>query len=293
MQGGFGSSRSWVDGPNRHAGACYGEQLDIIDRSAHIASRRVPEMGNTRLRIWGAVAGRLSPRRLHYDHAVAVLYTLVPRVETSLDHLPLLSSEQLKQLCAEVAKAQMTDSRFRAQVRAVTSLLRSGERLYWGFATAWDALTCVRYNADPRCLLEVGAPVDVVCLDADPLLTDRRFASPGAGSLISEVPRLAPVQQRRWLEHAVYHYPQEIFRLEAMPESSATVRMPPDLFLHRVLREAMKRVKTPAERRQLRMLPREFTSWSPWDLANWADSHELFRAGHDLFTPTPNRKRSS
>lgn len=151
----------------------------------------------------------------------------------------------------------------------------------------------MRYNADPRCLLEIGVPVDVVCLDAEPLLTDRRFASPGAGSLISEVPRLAPVRQRQWLKDAVYHYPQEIFRLEAMPESSATVRMSPDLFLQRVLREAMRSMKTPRERQRLRMLPRELTSWSPWDLANWADSHELFRAGHDLFAATPNRKRSS
>lgn len=109
-----------MDGPHRDAGACYGEQLGIISQSADINLSARARDGKHSPPDQGALG------RLHYDRAVAVLYTLVPRVETSLDHLPLLSSEQLKQLCAEVAKAQMTNPRFSAQVRAVTSLLRSG-----------------------------------------------------------------------------------------------------------------------------------------------------------------------
>jgi hypothetical protein len=222
---------------------------------------------------------------------VGILFGFVPHAATSLDSLPAVTAAQVDQLRAEVAKARSADPPFIAQARAVASLLRGGERLYWGFATVWDALACARHAADPRCPLR-GAAVDVVRVDAEPLLADARFVSPGGGSVLGEVPHLAPAQRQRWLEHALYRNSQSIFRLAASPEPSTTMRMPVDLLLQRALTDAMRRANTPTERRRVRMLPREFASWSPLALANWGDCYELYCVGLDLLTQRSPVRRS-
>ena len=219
-----------------------------------------------------------------------MLFSFIPHAATSLDPLPAVTAAQLDQLRTEVAKAKMADPPFIAQACATASLLRGGQRLYWGFATVWDTLACVLHAADPRCPLD-STSVDVVRLDAEPLLADRRFVSHRAGSLLGEVPHLAPIQQQRWLEHARYENAQFIFRLAATPEPSTPMRMPVDLLLRSAMTAAIRRAKTPKDRREIQMLPRELASLNRSTLADWMYCDIRYNTTLDLFTPARRRPR--
>lgn len=244
---------------------------------------------NRRHRTSPPPGGQKLHRRGYDPVAMEVLFSFVPSAATSLDSLPAVTAAQLDRLRTEVAKAKMADPPFISRAGAAASLVRGGQKLYWGFATVWDTLACVRYAADPRCPLD-GTSVDVVRLDAEPLVADPRFVRPGGGSLLTEVPHRAPIQQQRWLEHALYKNVQFIFRLATTPEPSTPMRMPADLLLQRALTAALRRANTPKERQRIQLLPRESASWNPSALAGWGDCGEPDIAASDLFTPSRRRR---
>lgn len=213
---------------------------------------------------------------------MSTLFSFVPHSAPPGSDPPAVTPEQLDQLCCDVRRAQLwVEPSFASKARAVASLLRDGQQLYWGFETLSDTLACVRSSADPRYPLPPDTQFDVLRLDGERLLSDVRFVSPGAASLVGEMPHLALPQQRELLKHANYRHYQWVFRPLPPPQTdqraqAAASRVPADLLLQRVLLHAARKAETPSERQRIRMLPRELASWTVPDLA---DSAELFRAG--------------
>jgi hypothetical protein len=85
--------------------------------------------------------------------------------------------------------------------------VRVGEAFVWAFPSLADAgAVALHGHGDDRMFIE-GA--DLVIADvAEPAFVDRRFVSPGAGSMASEVPSALPPRRRAWARRAVYRQPQ-------------------------------------------------------------------------------------